>query len=116
MDVSDIKPGVRVNGIRRRGGTCTGRLDALRRVPAGEWRAEVNWDAGDTTWPLISILTDESEKLADRPLSADELATLGDLLRRYEANHATTAPVMHAVAWARREVRRTRERVLEGGR
>jgi len=54
-----------------------------------------------------------SERPSDPPLTANELAELGDLLRRYEANHATTTPVTHAVQWTRREVRRTRERVVE---
>jgi hypothetical protein len=55
--VSDIQPGLRVNGARRRNGTCTGEVSQHRQQPEVAWRAEVVWDGGDTTWALISVLT-----------------------------------------------------------
>lgn len=57
MNVNDIREGLRVDGIRRRAGTCTGRIDSTRSVPEGSPRAEVVWDDGSVRWPLVSILT-----------------------------------------------------------
>jgi len=56
VNVSDVRKDLWVAGIRRRGGTCTGRVDATRCVPEGAPRAEVAWDDGGTRWPLVSIL------------------------------------------------------------
>lgn len=58
MNLNDVKPGLRVDGIRRRNGTCTGEVSLRSHGPmTAQWRAEVAWDAGDTTWALVSILT-----------------------------------------------------------
>lgn len=52
----EITVGLRVQSPALGSGTCTGRVETRPNENESWARAEVVWDRGGTSWPLVSVL------------------------------------------------------------